>query len=190
MWDAALAWLAPWGLWGVAAALFLEGMGMPLPVELAFIAAGALIQAESLSVWQAVAVGWAGAVAGNLAGYAVAVAGGRPLVYRLLRVLRVPPRRVTELEQWVQQHGMLALLVTRLTHWGFAPTLWLAGIMRMPPPRLLLLVWVGDLVWVTAWIMVSMGLVVLHPAWMVAAVAALAVLGLLVRRLLRRWGFT
>lgn len=181
----ALSLLEAWGLWGAVVVLFLEGMGLPFPVEAAFVAVGFLLRNGNVPAWHAIAVCWCGALAGNLIGYIAAVSGGRPVLERLVRLFRVRPERLRQLELWVQRNGLTALLITRLTHWGFAPALWLAGIMRLPWRPLLFVMIVGDLVWVTAWTLLGSSLLSTNPLHVGLALLLLAAAAVLLRRLVR-----
>lgn len=185
MGEKALALLETWGLWGAAAALLLEGMGLPFPVEVAFLGIGALLRTGHVTTVQAVLVGWAAAVVGNLCGYGAAVWGGRPLLERMARAFRIRPERLQRLERWVQRNGLTVLLITRLTHWGFAPALWLAGIMRLPWLPLLAVMVIGDLIWVSVWVLLGASLLSTNPLHIAIALIALAVAALLLRRLFR-----
>lgn len=182
MGEKALALLETWGLWGAVAVLFLEGMGLPFPVEAAFLGVGVLLRGGHVTTWHVILVCWLAAVAGNLVGYLAALWGGRPVLEWLARLFRVRKERLTQLELWVRSNGLTVLLVTRLTHWGFAPTLWLAGAIRMPWLPLLLVMIVGDLVWVTLWVLLGATLLSSNPLHVVLAVLALALGAVLVYR--------
>lgn len=185
MGQEALALLETWGLWGAVAVLFLEGMGLPFPVEAAFLGVGLLLRNGTVQAWHVIAVCWLGALAGNLVGYIAAVWGGRPVLERLTRLFRVRPERLRRLELWVQRNGMTALLITRLTHWGFAPALWLAGMMRLPWRSVVAVMIVGDLIWVTAWVLLGSSLLSTNPLHVGVALLALAVAAVLLRRAFR-----
>ena len=70
-----------YGYWGVALAVGLESMGVPIPGETALIA-GALYAGttEALNIWILIAFASAGAILGDNIGYWI----GRELVYRVL----------------------------------------------------------------------------------------------------------
>lgn len=178
----ALALLETWGLWGAMTVLLLEGIGLPFPVEAAFLGVGAVLRTGHVSLGHAVIACWCGAVAGNLIGYGAAVWGGRPVLERLMRLFRLKPERMRRLELWVQRNGLTALLITRLTHWGFAPALWLAGIMRLPWLHVLSVMLIGDLLWVLAWVLVGASLLSSNPLYVGLGLLALAAAALLLRR--------
>lgn len=111
---------------GICAAAFTSWIGLPGPGEAALVAAGVLAARHKLDIGAVVAVAWAGATAGGMAGWVVGLKGGRALVTARGPLRR---RRLAALEageRFYARHGALAVF--------FTPS-WVAGINEMRWPR-------------------------------------------------------
>jgi membrane protein DedA with SNARE-associated domain len=139
-----------YGAWVVAAMLFIESMGIPVPGETTLVTAAILAGTnQTQGLWPVIAAGVIGAAAGSLVGFWI----GRNLGYRLL-ISYGPYIRLTEARLKIGQflfrrYGVGILIVCR-----FLPMLRslmgiLAGINRMPPISFLVGAIVGSIVWVT-----------------------------------------
>lgn len=136
----------------VAGLIFmLEGIGTPIPVEAPLGIIGYRLAHNTLSIPGAVLLMWSTSSIGNLIGYGLGYWGGRPLVLRLARLLRIRPESWNRLESWFQKHGMRTVLLTRWINWGFAQNIWLCGITRIPLRRFLPIMLINNLFWAIGW---------------------------------------
>lgn len=136
----------------------IEGTGMPGPIELFFVAAGVLISRGEMSfalVWLVVTLG---NVAGNLIGYGVGWIGGRPLLNRVVKSLRIPPQAMQRVEDWFQRYGPLAQAISRWIGVTRTPAILSAGVMRAPVLPYLLASFIGDGIWALFWSLLGMGI--------------------------------
>lgn len=140
------------GALGFAGLVFaLEGMGVPIPVEIPLYVVGSLMTRGTFTFAQTVVVTWIATMAGNLAGYLVGYYGGRPLVLKVMGWLRVPPSVFDTVEHWFKKYGLALALGTRWINWGFAQNVWLLGITRTRFLYFFLFMAVNDLLWAIAW---------------------------------------
>lgn len=117
MTDALLALVPAWGIWLVGAGTFLSCLALPVPSSLIMLAAGGFAAAGDLVVWQVAAAAYAGALAGDQAGFAAGRFGGRVLLDRLRR----QPARAAVLERaegFVARRGGMAVFLSR---WLMSP---------------------------------------------------------------------
>jgi membrane protein DedA with SNARE-associated domain len=137
-----------------------ESACIPIPSEVTMLFGGALAnstfvatvagQGEHLDL---VAVGMVGAVA-NLVGswlaYWAGRAGGRPLIERWGRFIRLRPHELDRAEAWFADHGEAAVFVSRLLPVIRTFISLPAGIAEMPFRRFTVYTFVGCLPWTFA----------------------------------------
>ncbi len=141
-----------WGLASLGVVYVMEGMGIPIPVEIPFVLSSAMVKAGRYPIALVVLLTWLTTVVGNVAGYTFGYLGGRPLVMRLLHLFRVSPARLEQAERWFGRYGVRLVFLTRWINWGFGQSLWLTGIARVPMRRFLPWMIVNDLLWAAAWV--------------------------------------
>lgn len=171
-----LAWLV------LAGALFLvEGLGLPLPVEIPLVITARRVLEGDLSVGAAIALAFISTVIGNVLGYLIGRLGGRPLVWEIARRFHVSEETLLKAEDWFVKHGLKLVLGTRWINWGFAQNIWLSGMSRIPFLRFFIPMAINDLLWavVYTWLWVRFFSLVRHAfhAYERQALWALLVLG-------------
>ena len=125
---------------GIIVFLILTGAGLPLPEEVAIVAAGVLSSLGHLNVWLALAACLFGALTGDCVMYWIGHHFGR-------RVLRehhwwnrfVKPEREAQMERMLQDHGFKVLFLARFLVGIRSPVYLSAGILRMPFWRFMLI---------------------------------------------------
>lgn len=171
------------GLPGAGLIFFLEGIGVPIPVELPLGIVGMRMARGESTYWAIVLLMWLTTVVGNTTGYFMGYFGGRPLALKLLSWFRIKQETWERIETWFRQHGLKVVVATRWVNWGFAQNMWLCGITRVPFGRFMLVMVVNDLLWAMAWTWVTFKAVVymrrsgqfLHHSTMRVGLAALVV---------------
>lgn len=93
----------------------------------------------------------AGAIAGDNAGYWLGRKGGRLLLDRYGRRLKLTEERVTAVEGYFQHHGGKTIVVARFTMFLRAFAAFTAGMHRMPYRRFVLSDAAGAALWATAY---------------------------------------
>jgi membrane protein DedA with SNARE-associated domain len=103
-----------WGYLAVFVLMALESACIPIPSEVTMPVAGWLASRGDLNF---IAVGVLGAVAnlaGSWAAYAVGATGGRALVVRYGRILRLRPHHLDRAEEWFRRYGDATVFWSRL----------------------------------------------------------------------------
>jgi membrane protein DedA with SNARE-associated domain len=170
---------------GVLAASAVSWVAFPGPGEAALIAAGISAAHGHLDLASVVAVAWAGAMIGGIAGWALGAKGGRGLLTAPGPLLQLRLRLIARGDRFYERFGPLAVL--------FTPS-WIAGIHHMRWSRFLPANAISALAWA---LLVGVGAYLVGPsiADIVtdaglaggALIVALAVLGvvLVLRRRMR-----
>jgi membrane protein DedA with SNARE-associated domain len=194
-----LAALAPlldrWGYLAVGFLIFVEDFGVPAPGETVLIAASVYAGAGRLNIVAVGVVGFVAAVLGDNIGYAIGRFGGRTLVLRFGRYVRLTEERLARAESFFARHGGKIVIVARFIEGLRQANGIIAGITRMHWLRFVAFNSLGAALWVATW--TSVGYLagnhiqaiyteVSRYALYLLAVAGLAVIVLIIRHRLRR----
>ncbi len=139
--------LASGGLYALALVMFIENLFPPIPSELVLPLAGFEVSRGTVSLGEALVASTLGSVAGALALYALGRYGGRPLVLRFRRVLRVTERELDRADAWFDRHGPKVVLFARMVPLARSIVSIPAGWSEMPLLRFTLLTTAGSLAW-------------------------------------------
>jgi membrane protein DedA with SNARE-associated domain len=114
--------------------VFIEEAGIPIPVpgDALVMIAGLARHKTPLYAIQVLALASSAVFLGSSILYFVARSGGRPLITRYGRLLRLNEKRLELLERWFARHGVVAMIAGRLIPGLRIPTTILAGISGMP----------------------------------------------------------
>jgi membrane-associated protein len=123
---------------GVGLAALASWVGVSGPGEVALIAAGIAAAHHRVDIGGMLAVAWAGAMIGGVAGWLIGLKGGRSLVMAPGPLHRMRLRMLAHGDRVYERRGMLAVY--------FAPS-WMAGISGMRPSRFIPANAVAALVW-------------------------------------------
>lgn len=193
-----LATLAPlldhWGYLAVGFLIFIEDFGVPAPGETVLIAASVYAGAGRLNIVAVAVVGFVAAVFGDNIGYAIGRFGGRALVLRFGRYVRLTEERLARAESFFTRHGGKIVVVARFVEGLRQANGIVAGITRMHWLRFVAFNALGAALWVATW--TSVGYLagnhiqaiytqVNRYALYLLAAAALAIIALIIRHYLR-----
>ena len=137
--------------------LAFESCGVPLPNELVLLLLGSLIE-QRHSPFELVAlalIATAGSLMGATVAYFIGARGGRALVLRLGRFLRLDEKRLTAIENWFSSSGAFAIGVARITPFVRTYSSFPAGFLELPLRTFLLATTVGSLIWCAALVTVG-----------------------------------
>lgn len=135
------------GAVGLAVLLLAENLFPPIPSELVLPLAGFFVGRGELSFVGALAASTSGSVAGALILYALGHHGGRPLILRYGRVLRVNEKDLDRAEGWFERYGDSIVLFARVVPLARSVVSVPAGILEMPLGRFVLLTALGSAAW-------------------------------------------
>lgn len=146
------SWLAEFGLLVVTLNVAADAAGLPLPSFPLLLVTGALAAQGGPSVGAVLAAALAGALAADLAWYALGRVQGRRLLATLCRISLSPDSCVRQTETIYLRYGAKSLLVAKFIP-GFAViAASMAGQMRIPLRTFLLIDALGILLWSGAWV--------------------------------------
>jgi membrane protein DedA with SNARE-associated domain len=150
LFEALRNYLAHWGYWAVGAALLLENAGVPVPGETILLLASFVAYSEhKLALPWIILVGVCAATLGDNVGFALGSYGGRPLLERYQKTLRVRPAVIARGEELFARYGSATIFVARFIAGLRIVAAPLAGVLRMPWRKFLLFNFLGAVVWVS-----------------------------------------
>lgn len=151
MFDSIGQWAADvLGALGSIGLLFLmvaENLFPPIPSEAILPLAGFLVGRGELGGVQAILAATAGSVLGAFILYALGRWGGRAVVLRYGRVLRVTENDLDRAEGWFERYGDAVVLFGRMVPLGRSVVSIPAGMLKMPVWRFTLLTTIGSALW-------------------------------------------
>ena len=155
-------WIAQHGVYAVFALMAADAL-LPVGGELIMLYAGVLAAGAASNATVSLfgldlssglesyvvlaAAGSLGYLVGALAGWAIGVRGGRPLVERHGRTLHLSPARFTRAERWFERFGGWAVLLGRVTPVVRSFVSIPAGVLGSPFPAYTLLTLLGSAIW-------------------------------------------
>lgn len=143
-------YLAQYGYWAVAGTLLLENAGLPLPGETVLLLASFLAYSEHrLHLPYIIIVAVCAATVGDNIGFAIGHYGGRRLLARYKRVLRIPGHVIFRGERLFRRYGALTVFVARFIAGLRVIAGPLAGILRMHWKKFAVANFLGAVVWVS-----------------------------------------
>lgn len=120
------------GYLGLAAGMFGQAVGVPLPSEVMMSFSGYLAWSSRFQLPWVIAAGVFGDTLGALAAYMIGFYGGRPLVVRFGRFLFFRQRELERADKWFAKYGARAVFVCKLLPGIRAVASFPAGATRMP----------------------------------------------------------
>ena len=137
------------GALGVALLMALENLFPPIPSELILPFAGFLVGRGELGFLQALVASTAGSLFGALILYALGRWGGRKLILRYGRFLRVKEADLDRAEGWFDKYDEWVVLFGRMVPGVRSVVSIPAGMLRTPFLRFVLLTTAGSAAWNT-----------------------------------------
>ncbi len=139
--------IATFGYVGLALLLVAENLFPPIPSEVVLPLAGFLVGRGDLAFWAALLFSTFGSVAGALILYSLGRYGGRKLVLRYGRFLRVDEESLDRADAWFRRYGDWVVLFARLVPFARSVVSIPAGTMNMPVVRFVALTALGSCAW-------------------------------------------
>ena len=127
--------------------ILLENVFPPIPSEVILPLAGFLVFEGQMSFAEALVAATVGSVSGAVILYALGRHGGRPLLLRYGRVLRLDERRLDRADEWFDRHGPKIVLFGRMLPGVRSVVSVPAGLSEMRVPVFLALTALGSASW-------------------------------------------
>src|SRR5690349_2218815 len=140
------------GYWAVLLFVLIEDFGIPVPGETVLIAASVYAGAGRLNVVAVGLIGFAAAITGDNIGFAIGHFGGRALVLRWGRYVRLTEERLDKAEAFFNHHGAWIITVARFIEVLRQANGIIAGIIGMRWLRFLAFNALGAALWVGTWV--------------------------------------
>jgi membrane protein DedA with SNARE-associated domain len=137
------------GYVGLALVLVIENLFPPIPSEVVLPLAGFLVGTGDLTFLGALLAATFGSVAGAWILYGMGRWGGRPLVLRYGKWLRVDAKSLDRAEAWFRSYGDAVVLVGRMVPLARSIVSIPAGFSNMPLLRFTVLTTIGSAAWNT-----------------------------------------
>ncbi len=128
--------------------IFSEQLGLPLPSAPLLLAIGALASAGKINLIAATIIAYIGALSGDLVWYRLGCRHGTRFLGRLCSLSLEPDSCVRRAENFFARHGPRSLLVAKFMPGLNTVAAPIAGAIRLPRSRFLLLDGLGILLWV------------------------------------------
>ena len=135
------------GYWGVVSLMVAENLFPPIPSEVILPLAGFLVWRGDLGFVPVLGVSILGSLLGAFILYALGRWGGRELVLRYARLLRVKEAELDRADDWFDRYGGAVVLVGRLVPGVRSVVSIPAGMAEMPLGQFALLTTLGSGVW-------------------------------------------
>jgi membrane protein DedA with SNARE-associated domain len=139
------------GYFGIGGIVFIESFGVPAPGETAIIAAAAYAGRGHFNIFAVAITAFLAAVIGDSIGYWIGRRGGRPLVHRFGRYVRLTPERLDKVEGFMTRQGPKIVVVARFVEGLRQFNGIVAGVAGMPFPEFLAWNATGAALWVGLW---------------------------------------
>jgi len=140
------------GYWAVLLLVMIEDFGVPVPGETILIAAAAYAGAGRLNVIMVGVIGFVAAVIGDNIGFAIGHYGGRALVLRWGRYVRLTEERLDKAEAFFNRHGAWIITISRFIEVLRQANGIVAGTTGMRWRRFLAFNALGAALWVGTWV--------------------------------------
>jgi membrane protein DedA with SNARE-associated domain len=143
------------GYWVVLLLVMVEDFGIPLPGETVLIAASVYAGAGRLNVVAVGVTGFIAAVIGDNIGFAIGHFGGRALVLRWGRYVRLTEKRLDKAEAFFGHHGAWIITVARFIEVLRQVNGIIAGVAGMRWLRFVAFNALGAALWVGTWVSIG-----------------------------------
>ena len=131
--------------------VFVEGFGVPAPGETAIILGATLAGRGHLNIVLVAITGIIAAICGDSVGYVIGRTGGRALVLRYGRYVRLTHERFEKMENFMRRRGPIVVAVARFIEGLRQLNGVVAGASGMPWHRFVLFNAIGAVLWVSTW---------------------------------------
>jgi membrane protein DedA with SNARE-associated domain len=153
--DQLLGALLVYGLPVLFGVILIAAIGVPFPVSLTLVAAGSFAEQAEMKLVPVIIAASLAAILGDQVGYGLSRWGGRRLIDRITRRIG-GVEKIKKAEALSQKWGGAGIFFSRWLITGLGP--WLnvtSGIARYPWPRFIVWDMLGEMLWVTLYVMLG-----------------------------------
>ena len=143
--------LKSWGYLAVAVALLVENFGIPLPGEAILVAAALYAGTGRLNIFLVFLVATVASVAGACIGYWIGARGGRRLLERYGKAVRLTPERIDRVEAFFDRRGGWLIVFGRYIEGVRQFLSIVVGMSEMSFKRFLFFTTIGAALWCATW---------------------------------------
>lgn len=112
--DFITTFLTDWGYAALFITMVLENMNVPIPSEIVLGFAGFLVSQQIFTFWPTVIVGTAAGLAGSLVSYWIGYTGGRTVLLKYGKHMKLSSAKLIAADSWFQRYGGIAVFTGRL----------------------------------------------------------------------------
>jgi membrane protein DedA with SNARE-associated domain len=141
-----------YGYWAIVLFVMIEDFGVPVPGETILIAASVYAGAGRLNIIAVGVLGFTAAVIGDNIGFAIGHYGGRALVLRWGRYVRLTEQRLDRAEGFFRRHGGWIITIARFIEVLRQLNGIVAGTTGLPWRRFLVFNALGAALWTGTWV--------------------------------------
>ncbi|GAA0233397.1 DedA family protein [Cryptosporangium japonicum] len=149
--DGITALVSDYGYLGLAVLVLVEGFAIPAPGQTAVVLAAGLAGTGKLNVVGVGLVAFAAAVIGDNIGYWIGRKGGRPLILRFGRYVRLTETRLERVEAFLSRRGSVVVTIARFVDGMRQLGGLVAGATGMPWRRYATFEALGAALWAGTW---------------------------------------
>ncbi|WP_035853696.1 DedA family protein [Cryptosporangium arvum] len=149
--DSITALVSDYGYLGLAVLVAVEGFAIPAPGQTAVVLAAGLAGTGKLNVVGVGLVAFAAAVTGDNIGYWIGRKGGRPLILRFGRYVRLTEQRLDRVEAFLSRRGSVVVTIARFVDGMRQLGGLVAGATGMPWRRYVVFDAIGAALWAGTW---------------------------------------
>lgn len=139
--------ISKFGYLGIFIVFMIEGTGLPLPVQLLFIAAAYFIDSGKMMLTSVVIIAATGNLLGNIIAYYLGFYGRKPIIDKLSRFLHIRFDDIKKIEKWFCKYGSLTNMVSRWIGITRTPAIWASGLFSINIYHYMLFSFIGNLIW-------------------------------------------
>ena len=144
-----------YGYLALAAFLFLEDFGIPVPGETILVASAFYAGLGQLNIFLVILIGFAAALLGDNVGFAIGNYGGRPLVERWGKYVFLNKEKLDKAEDYFNRHGGKIVAAARFIEGLRQLNGIIAGISEMRWTKFIAFNAIGAALWVTFWSLIG-----------------------------------
>lgn len=143
--------LGRFGYWGITLMMALESACIPIPSEAILPFGGYLASSANphnqLNIFWVIFYGTAGGTIGSLFAYLIGAYGGRPLIDKYAKKIRISDARLRQSNSLFKKHGEKIVFLTRLLPIVRTFISLPAGISKMDVKKFVIYTYIGSLIW-------------------------------------------